>query len=94
MKYWRRPLDLDSVKVPRGDVHILRERCKGCAYCVEYCPEDVLQLSHEFNKKGYHPPETVEGKDCVMCQLCELLCPDFAIFITEKEGATPEVKHD
>ena len=94
MKYWRRPLDLDTVKVPRGEVHILRERCKGCAYCVEYCPEDVLALSREFNKKGYHPPETVEGKQCVTCKLCEMICPDFAIFITEKENATPEVKHD
>ena len=93
MKYWRRPLDLDTVKVPRGNVHILRERCKGCAFCVEYCPEDVLALSREFNKKGYHPPETVDGKECVMGKLCEMLCPDFAIFITEKEGATPEVKH-
>ena len=94
MKFWRKPLDLDAQKVLRGDVHILRERCKGCGYCVEYCPEKVLQLDRAFNKKGYHPPLVVEGKECVMCKLCELICPDFAIFITEKGAPKAEVTHD
>ncbi len=44
MKFWRKPLDLDQQQVARGDVHILRERCKGCGYCVEFCPEQVLKL--------------------------------------------------
>ena len=93
MKFWRKPLDLDELTVVRGDVHILKERCKGCGFCVEYCPEEVLTLSHEFNKKGYHPPVTVEGKECVMCRLCELICPDFAIFVTERMAKGSEVKH-
>jgi 2-oxoglutarate ferredoxin oxidoreductase subunit delta len=85
MRYWRTPLDIDRVKVPRGEVHILRERCKGCAFCVEYCPKDILELSSEFNSKGYHPPVVLDGEKCVHCQLCEMLCPEFAIFCVLKE---------
>lgn len=93
MKFWRKPLDIDRQLVPRGEVHILREWCKGCGFCVEYCPEKVLAISHAYNKKGYHPPEVVDGKECVACRFCELLCPDFAIFITEKEKVAAEVKN-
>lgn len=84
MKYWRRPLDSDQIKVPRGEIHIIKDRCKGCGFCVEYCPKDVLEMSEEFNAKGYHPPRVKDEEECVHCQLCEMLCPDFAIFVLEK----------
>lgn len=83
MKYWRKPLDLDQVTVPHGDVMIITERCKGCGFCVEYCPKGVLELSEEFNSKGYHPPKVVKHGECVNCNLCEMICPDFAIFSVE-----------
>jgi 2-oxoglutarate ferredoxin oxidoreductase subunit delta len=80
MKYWRTPLDLDKVTIPHGEVLIIEDRCKGCGFCVEYCPKGVLVLSERFNKKGYHPPEVVKTGECVNCNLCEMICPDFAIF--------------
>lgn len=83
MKYWRTPLDLDKVRVPRGRVYIIEDRCKGCELCVEYCPRGVLRLSHEFNVKGYHPPEVVDESLCVNCHFCEVICPEFAIFSVE-----------
>ena len=79
-KFWRKPLDADTVKVPRGELCILVNRCKGCMFCVEYCPRDTLQMSADFNVKGYHYPEVTEGQTCVNCGLCEMLCPEFAIF--------------
>ena len=87
MKYWRRQLDLDRMEIPRGRVQILAERCKGCAFCVEYCPRQVLEMSPTFNRKGYHPPEIVDIQACVNCGLCEMICPEFAIFCTEPAGS-------
>ena len=84
MRYWRDPLDAGRIDAPRGDVRILADRCKGCAFCVEYCPRHVLEMSREFNRKGYHPPEIVDGQACVNCGLCEMICPEFAIFCIEQ----------
>ena len=85
MKYWRTPLDMNKVKIPHGEIHIINDRCKGCGFCVEYCPKDVLEMSTEFNVKGYHPPRVRIAEACVHCQLCEMLCPEFAIYVTLKE---------
>jgi 2-oxoglutarate ferredoxin oxidoreductase subunit delta len=95
VKYWRRPLDADTVKSPKGKIYIIKEQCKGCGFCVEYCPRDVLELSQEFNKKGYHPPTAVREENCVSCGLCELICPEFAIY-TElvEEGGSTEAGED
>lgn len=67
-----------------GEIHINSERCKGCGFCVEYCPREVLILSEDFNSKGYHPPVIKNEADCCYCQLCETICPEFAIYITLK----------
>ena len=80
----RIPYDIRKIKIPRGEVHILKDRCKGCGFCIEYCPNDVLAVSNEFNSKGYHPPIVVNPDRCVNCGLCEMLCPEFAIWNTLK----------
>ncbi|MBU1701260.1 MAG: 4Fe-4S binding protein, partial [Candidatus Eisenbacteria bacterium] len=40
---------------PKGIVEIFPDECKGCGYCVEECPMNVLMMSEKFNRKGYHP---------------------------------------
>lgn len=82
MKYWRVPLDYHDIEITRGVVHIIEERCKGCGYCIAYCPREVLDVSEAYNLKGYHPP-VVKVDECLNCHYCELLCPEFAIFSIE-----------
>ena len=41
----------------------------------------VLALSPQFNRKGYHYPIVV-GDDCINCEACAKICPEFAIFST------------
>lgn len=52
--------------------------CKGCGYCVEFCPKQVLELQHE--KAVIKNP-----KDCIFCGLCEQRCPDYAIYVDKGE---------
>jgi 2-oxoglutarate ferredoxin oxidoreductase subunit delta len=63
----------------RGEVFINRERCKGCGFCVEFCPTHALAMDQEINHKGYHPPVIADLEACTGCDLCGLYCPDFAI---------------
>jgi 2-oxoglutarate ferredoxin oxidoreductase subunit delta len=49
-------------------------------------------MSKEFNRKGYHPPEVVKHGECVNCNLCEMICPDFAIFSLAIEDGEPEAE--
>ncbi|MCX7973552.1 MAG: 4Fe-4S binding protein [Candidatus Aminicenantes bacterium] len=74
-----------ELKEKKGIVNIIKDRCKGCSFCVEYCPRDVLEMSEEFNVKGYHPPRVINPDNCCYCQLCEAICPEFAIFVTLRE---------
>ena len=94
MKYWRQPLDKDRIKVPRGVVQLIAERCKGCGFCVEFCPKKVLSMSSQTNAKGYHLPEIIEDSHCPNCGLCMLLCPDFAIYVQDSEEASPADTED
>ena len=66
--------------MPKGSVTINVERCKGCAFCVAFCPTQVLALSSAFNSKGYHPPNMEAREKCSGCNLCGMYCPDFAIY--------------
>jgi 2-oxoglutarate ferredoxin oxidoreductase subunit delta len=85
MKYWRKPLDLETIQVSRGKVIVVTERCKGCEFCINYCPRGILKMSTSFNVKGYHYPEAAKDMDCVNCRFCEALCPEFAIFSVNEE---------
>ena len=81
----RQPLDKATVKTPRGQIYIIPERCKGCSFCIDFCPRDVLVETSDMNAKGYHYPVVAEGKEeeCIACQFCSIICPEFAIYSEE-----------
>lgn len=47
--------------------------CKGCAICLDVCPERCFVLDEQDIAVAVHQER------CTGCQLCAKLCPDFAI---------------
>ncbi len=56
-------------------ITIREDWCKGCEFCVEFCPKDVLQMEGPL-------AVAVKPEACTKCQLCVWVCPDFAIKVT------------
>lgn len=50
------------------------EWCKGCGICAAFCPKKVLEMQDNKVK-------AVDRDACNNCCLCELRCPDYAIYL-------------
>lgn len=72
-----------EVSLRRAKVYILKDLCKGCGFCIHYCPRNVLGWSDEINSMGVHPPRVVNEEECTLCNFCSIICPDLAIFVRE-----------
>lgn len=85
----RIPLDRRAAIIPQGHIYVIPSRCKECRFCIDFCPRDVLVLSAETNRKGYHYPVVAPGKEgaCVHCEFCSLVCPEYAIYTVEARRA-------
>ena len=55
---------------------IIKQFCKSCEICVNFCPKDVLCLEPKTFKVTACNPD-----QCIGCKFCEWYCPDFAIFV-------------
>jgi 2-oxoglutarate ferredoxin oxidoreductase subunit delta len=80
------PLDLEKAKPAIVEIHLIKDECKGCGFCIEFCPKKVLEESDEINARGVHPPRIADESKCVNCSFCSIVCPDFAIFVSEKKN--------
>lgn len=60
-------------------VTVKPELCKGCEICIEFCPKKVLSLER---KREVVVADHIEN--CIICGICELRCPDFAIYVEKK----------
>jgi 2-oxoglutarate ferredoxin oxidoreductase subunit delta len=86
------PHNFKKAKFPKAEIYIIKDRCKGCGYCIHFCPRNVLKESQEINARGVHPPEIIDVDKCIRCNFCSAICPDFAIFVVEKKnGRNKEV---
>jgi len=82
MKLWRHPFDAAEKATKPGQIHIDKERCKGCGFCAEFCPREVLQMSSDLSPKGYNVAVVNDESKCLACGFCELICPEFAIKVS------------
>ena len=71
-------------RVTISKIKIDARKCKGCGYCVRFCPQDLIHLDANLNQKGYHPAVFTEEEKCTGCALCGLVCPDLAIVVYKK----------
>ncbi len=57
------------------------DRCKGCYFCVKFCPKQLITISETHNRVGYFPAVFLEDKKdlCTGCKTCAIMCPDTAI---------------
>lgn len=67
-------------------IHIDEKLCKGCYYCIEMCPKNVLGKSNELSMKGYIIARVERPEDCILCRTCERICPDFAISVDDTKN--------
>lgn len=78
-----------------GYVELDVGRCKGCGFCIAFCPPHVLEFHRDYNAHGYHFPYLVNPDGCTGCDLCGLYCPDFAIhgvMVKNEAGKAAEEK--
>lgn len=56
--------------------------CKGCGYCIKFCPKHILEMSKERSQRGHFYPVNVNKDECTNCAICALVCPEAAIEVT------------
>lgn len=49
-----------------------RDKCTGCAACVNICTKDALKMVK--NERGFDHP-IIDGQKCVDCKMCTKVCP-------------------
>jgi ferredoxin len=73
--YPQHPPNPTRVRIPRGQVFPILERCKGCQMYVEFCPQRVLRLSRRMNAQGDRYPEIAPSKENACVHNIEALTP-------------------
>ncbi len=68
-----------------GKITIKKDRCKGCEYCIIYCPKNCIELSDDLNAKGVRYA-VYKNDDCIACGMCARMCPDVCIEVYRKVG--------
>jgi 2-oxoglutarate ferredoxin oxidoreductase subunit delta len=58
---------------------VVSRLCKGCAICVDFCPMEVLEMSNATKPI----PVLKDAQKCTRCAVCEIMCPDFAIYVVK-----------
>ncbi len=74
------------MKAPENTtVWVCEDSCKACDKCVEVCPAGVLVMKPAPYSTLGSMIEVKFPLACIGCNDCELICPDFAIFVADKK---------
>ena len=77
-----------NIRSKHSKVNVIAERCKGCGFCIEFCPQKALSKSAEINNHGCNVVCLDDSDKCTGCNICAMICPEFAIsVVTIKEEA-------
>ena len=71
--------ELGKAKKSTYSIVIRDAWCKGCGFCVSFCPKEVLSMEG-------HRPVVARPEHCNGCTLCVLICPDFALKVSPDEN--------
>lgn len=55
------------------------QKCSGCLRCWQICPMDVYRVAGR-------QPYIAYSRDCMCCYLCELECPEEAVYVDPGRG--------
>jgi 2-oxoglutarate ferredoxin oxidoreductase subunit delta len=66
-------------------VWVNTSNCKACDICVSVCPSGVLGMKYEITSTLGAMISIDHPEACIGCMECELLCPDFAIYVADKK---------
>jgi 2-oxoglutarate ferredoxin oxidoreductase subunit delta len=69
----------------RYKVKIDEKLCKGCYFCVRFCPMGVFVRSDVIGELGYNLAKVEFPEKCTGCKACLLYCPDMAVAVEEEE---------
>lgn len=71
--------DVKAGEIANEKIVIKPAWCKGCGICVAFCPMKVLTLENE-------KVVMTDVDKCTQCGMCELRCPDYAIYLGRKKN--------
>lgn len=82
----KKQLEPLTTPMEKANFHIFPDFCKGCGLCKEKCPNDVLIWSEKLGVYGTPIVKPKDEESCIACLICEMVCPDAAIYIEKKRG--------
>lgn len=66
--------------MPKGEIFIYEQYCKGCGYCARFCSRGcIAHPSGKYSAQGYLLPAFSVPEKCNACGVCAWMCPDHAI---------------
>ncbi|ABB44330.1 2-oxoglutarate:acceptor oxidoreductase delta subunit [Sulfurimonas denitrificans DSM 1251] len=66
-------------------VWVNTSNCKACDICVSVCPSGVLGMVYDASSTLGAMISVNNPESCIGCNECELSCPDFAIYVADKQ---------